>query len=255
VLVYDVSGNPIVIDRIAPFTAGLRSGVSVSSGRFNADTIADIFAAGGRGAGSVTEIFDGRVAAADNARLAQQAAFASLAGGSAPVFSAGIDLDGDNRVDQLFATQGIGGGDHGIRRVSRNGTLLPLFPNSSDALRVGASLPRVDTSLVTTSTGLQYRDVRVGTGTVAESGRRIGVHYVGSLRNGTIFDTSRDAPGTPFSFTLGANEVIDGWDEGLVGMRVGGRRTLIIPANLAYEGQTGRPQGTLVFDVELLSVS
>jgi FKBP-type peptidyl-prolyl cis-trans isomerase 2 len=262
VLVYDisfadVSGTPRQVDRITPFSSSMRGGVAVSAGRFNADAIDDVFVAGGRGAGSVTEIYDGTVAAAANVRLAGQAAFGSLPQSNAPVFAAGLDIDGDNRVDQLFATQGLGGGGHGIRRIAANGSLLPLITTVTQQLRPAASPPRSDASLVTTTTGLQYRDTKVG-GAVARAGQTVRVHYVGSSRNGTVFDSSRDVRpgrnGSPFEFRLGNREVIAGWDEGVAGMRVGGQRTLIIPANLAYEGQSGRPQGTLVFDVELISI-
>lgn len=263
VLVYDISntgisGTPRQADRIVPFSPAMRGGVAVSAGRFNADAIDDIFIAGGRGAGSVTEIYDGTVAAAANTRLARQAAFGSLSQSSAPVFAAGLDIDGDNRVDQLFATQGLGGGGHGIRRIAANGSLQPLFTTFTGQMRPAASTRPADESLVTTSTGLQYRDTKIGGGAVARTGQTVRVHYVGSSRNGTVFDSSRDVrpgrTGSPFEFKLGNKDVIAGWDEGVAGMRVGGRRTLVIPANLAYEGQSGRPQGTLVFDVELISV-
>lgn len=258
VLVYDVSGAARQVDRIVPFSSSMRGGVAVSTGRFNADAIDDVFVAGGRGAGSATEIYDGSISAAANARLARQSAFGSLATASAPVFAAGLDIDGDNRIDQLFVTQGIGGGGHGIRRIAADGSLQPLLTSVTDQVRPAAAPPRSDATLRTTATGLQYRDEKIGGGAVAQAGQTVRVHYVGSSRNGTVFDSSRDArpgrTGTPFAFKLGNNEVIDGWDEGVAGMRVGGRRTLIIPARLAYEGQTGRPQGTLVFDVELISI-
>jgi peptidylprolyl isomerase len=101
---------------------------------------------------------------------------------------------------------------------------------------------------------LQYRDRVVGTGAVAEAGQSVSVHYVGSLPNGEVFDSSRTR-GTPFTFTLGTGQVIAGWDEGVAGMRVGGQRTLVIPSNLAYGDNPGGgpPAGVLVFDVELLS--
>jgi peptidylprolyl isomerase len=107
---------------------------------------------------------------------------------------------------------------------------------------------------VTTASGLQYRDRVVGTGAVAEAGQSVSVHYVGSLPNGEVFDSSRPR-GTPFTFTLGVGQVIAGWDEGVAGMRVGGQRTLVIPSNLAYGDNPagGRPAGVLVFDVELIS--
>jgi peptidylprolyl isomerase len=80
------------------------------------------------------------------------------------------------------------------------------------------------------------------------------VEYVGSRQNGEVFDSSRGS-GSPFNFTLGIGQVIAGWDEGVAGMRVGGRRQLIIPSNLAYGDNPvgGRPAGLLVFDVELIS--
>jgi FKBP-type peptidyl-prolyl cis-trans isomerase len=109
---------------------------------------------------------------------------------------------------------------------------------------------------VTTSDGLQYTDDQVGTGAVAEPGKNVSVHYTGWLMNGTKFDSSRDR-GQPFNFPLGAGRVIKGWDEGVAGMRVGGKRTLIIPPDLAYGSRaTGPipPNSTLKFEVELLDV-
>ena len=109
---------------------------------------------------------------------------------------------------------------------------------------------------VTTPDGLQYTDDQVGTGAVAEPGKNVSVHYTGWLMNGTKFDSSRDR-GQPFTFPLGAGRVIKGWDEGVAGMRVGGKRTLIIPPDLAYGSRaTGPipPNSTLKFEVELLDV-
>src|SRR5919204_1647475 len=109
---------------------------------------------------------------------------------------------------------------------------------------------------VTTSDGLQYTDDQVGTGAVAEAGKNVSVHYTGWLMNGTKFDSSRDR-GQPFTFPLGAGRVIKGWDEGVAGMRVGGKRTLTIPPDLGYGARgTGPipPNSTLKFEVELLDV-
>ena len=109
---------------------------------------------------------------------------------------------------------------------------------------------------VTTPDGLQYTDDQVGSGAVAEAGKNVSVHYTGWLMNGTKFDSSRDR-GQPFTFPLGAGRVIKGWDEGVAGMRVGGKRTLIIPPDLAYGSRaTGPipPNSTLKFEVELLDV-
>lgn len=110
---------------------------------------------------------------------------------------------------------------------------------------------------VVTSSGLQYVDLIVGTGEVAQAGQTVSVHYTGWLTNGKKFDSSVDR-GQPFSFPLGAGRVIKGWDEGVQGMKVGGKRKLTIPANLGYgargAGGVIPPNATLVFDVELLGV-
>ncbi len=106
--------------------------------------------------------------------------------------------------------------------------------------------------------GLKVQDLVVGTGAEAKDGATLSVHYVGTLENGTKFDSSLDR-GQPFSFLLGAGEVIKGWDQGVKGMKVGGRRKLIIPPSLGY-GTTGAgnmipPNATLIFEVELLAVN
>jgi len=103
---------------------------------------------------------------------------------------------------------------------------------------------------------LTVQEVSVGTGAVAEAGDVLTVHYVGTLTDGRVFDSSRDT-NTPFDFTLGMGSVIRGWDEGLVGMRVGGKRMLIIPPSYGYGAQgvgTIPPNSTLIFEVELLNV-
>ncbi len=105
--------------------------------------------------------------------------------------------------------------------------------------------------------GLQVNDVVTGKGAVAENGRTLTVHYTGWLTDNTKFDSSHDR-GDPFTFTLGAGQVIRGWDLGMAGMRVGGTRELVIPPGLAY-GESGAggaipPNATLRFRVELLEV-
>ena len=110
---------------------------------------------------------------------------------------------------------------------------------------------------VTTPSGLKYVDQMVGTGDVAVVGKTTSVHYTGWLENGKKFDSSVDR-GQPFSFPLGAGRVIKGWDEGVQGMKVGGKRKLTIPSELGY-GSRGAggvipPNATLIFDVELIGV-
>lgn len=104
---------------------------------------------------------------------------------------------------------------------------------------------------------LIIQDEKVGTGAEAVSGKKITVNYSGTLTDGTKFDSSYDR-GTPFTFNLGAGEVIQGWDQGFAGMKVGGKRKLTIPSSLGY-GATGAggvipPNATLIFEVELLNV-
>jgi FKBP-type peptidyl-prolyl cis-trans isomerase len=112
-------------------------------------------------------------------------------------------------------------------------------------------------NMVTTQSGLQYQDLVIGTGAEALAGKLVTVHYTGTLQDGTKFDSSVDR-NQPFTFTLGAGQVIPGWDEGVAGMKVGSKRKLIIPPALAY-GEQGYPpvipaNATLTFDVELLDV-
>jgi FKBP-type peptidyl-prolyl cis-trans isomerase len=109
----------------------------------------------------------------------------------------------------------------------------------------------------TTEPMLVKQDIVVGTGAEAVSGKTVTVNYTGTLENGTKFDSSYDH-GQPFSFGLGAGQVIKGWDEGLVGMKVGGKRKLVIPPDLAYGsravGGMIPANSTLIFEVELLAV-
>ena len=119
--------------------------------------------------------------------------------------------------------------------------------------------PAVGAKEVTTATGLRYTDVVIGDGPMPKPGQTVRVHYTGTLMNGTKFDSSFDHPDKqPIEFPLGAHAVIEGWDEGIATMKVGGKRKLVIPPMLAYKDQAMGDKipanSTLKFDVELVGV-
>jgi peptidylprolyl isomerase len=119
------------------------------------------------------------------------------------------------------------------------------------------SEPKTMSEIVTTPSGLKYEVITAGTGATPKAGQTVVVHYTGTLDDGTKFDSSRDR-NQPFKFTLGAGQVIKGWDEGLATMKIGDRRNLILPPELGY-GSRGAggvipPNATLIFDVELLGI-
>jgi FKBP-type peptidyl-prolyl cis-trans isomerase len=116
---------------------------------------------------------------------------------------------------------------------------------------------KMDEKVITTPSGLKYVDLVTGTGAEAKNGQRVKVHYTGWLKDGQKFDSSVDR-GQPFEFPLGGGRVIKGWDEGVAGMKVGGKRKLIIPPDLGY-GAAGAggvipPNAELTFEVELLGI-
>lgn len=135
-------------------------------------------------------------------------------------------------------------------------TSQPNNPSSNQAAAAAQKEVPMN-SPIPDATELQITDQVVGTGAEAASGQKVTVHYDGYLTNGTMFDSSRQR-GTPFSFNLGSGQVIQGWDQGVAGMKVGGKRRLIIPPDLGYGAQGAGaaipPNATLIFDVELLQV-
>ena len=152
-----------------------------------------------------------------------------------------------------------------IARVSLLCLALAAAPAAAACGFFGpAASPEEDAKSQTGKTALEATDVVTGTGPEAREGRRVAVHYTGWLyhpdapdHHGRKFDSSHDR-GEPIEFTIGAGEMIPGWDQGVAGMKVGGKRTLVIPPSLAY-GRRGRPptipeNATLVFDVELTAV-
>jgi len=142
--------------------------------------------------------------------------------------------------------------------VNRNNTAANQpSVSATDANLINPARPVTGVGIFSTVSGLQFQDLKVGSGSPAAAGDTVSVHYTGWLEDGTKFDSSRDK-GTPFEFKLGGGSVIEGWDQGVNGMQVGGVRKLFIPPYLAY-GEEGLgdiipPNATLVFEVELLEI-
>lgn len=116
---------------------------------------------------------------------------------------------------------------------------------------------QADAKIQSVPAGLQIEDIKIGTGAEAVAGKDVDVHYTGTLTNGQKFDSSKDR-GEPFTFSLGAGQVIQGWDKGVAGMKEGGVRKLTIPPELAYGSRQVGPipaNSTLIFEVELLKVN
>lgn len=133
--------------------------------------------------------------------------------------------------------------------------VLGLIASAGGQAKTGGGPTKVTGEATKTPSGLEYWDIKVGTGAVAQAGHKVKVDYTGWLTNGKQFDSSVGS-GKPFEFMLGAGQVIKGWDQGVAGMKVGGKRQLRIPPDLAY-GAKGYPgaipaNATLVFDVQLV---
>lgn len=166
------------------------------------------------------------------------------------------------RILPLLVCLGVAacGGDHKTdtaKPADTTTTAMTPPPAPGSGTTFAPSLGVDLASMTKTPSGLAYKDTKVGTGPVAKAGQTATVQYTGWLPDGTKFDSSRDR-NEPFNFPLGGGRVIKGWDEGVAGMKVGGRRLLVIPPDLGYgaQGASGAipPNATLVFDVELLGV-
>ena len=172
----------------------------------------------------------------------------------------------------LLAAPGCGNKDNGSAPAASAGdtgtapaapastsTTAPAPPTADISKKPATT--KIDGKTVTmksTPSGLQYYDIKVGTGPSPAPGQTADVQYTGALPDGTKFDSSYDHGTDPFPFQVGAGRVIKGWDEGVATMKVGGKRRLVIPADLAYGEQSPTPaippNSTLVFDVELIDV-
>ena len=145
-----------------------------------------------------------------------------------------------------------------LTALATAGVVLVLFVTATATNAANAAPSKTTGKGVTTPSGLKYWDLKKGTGAIAKAGDQVKVHYTGWLTDGKKFDSSVDR-GEPFAFKLGAGLVIKGWDEGVAGMKVGGKRQLRIPAELGYgargAGGAIHPNAELIFDVELLGVN
>ncbi|MDP4001774.1 MAG: FKBP-type peptidyl-prolyl cis-trans isomerase [bacterium] len=151
-----------------------------------------------------------------------------------------------------------------MRKGSDTAGLYDASPSATPTADSSASVSPVVSAtpageVIKTASGLQYQDQVIGTGAVAQAGQTVSVQYTGTLADGKKFDSSYDHGTEPFSFQLGAGQVIKGWDEGVAGMKVGGKRILVIPPSLGYGSQdVGNglipPNSTLIFEVELVGV-
>jgi FKBP-type peptidyl-prolyl cis-trans isomerase len=136
------------------------------------------------------------------------------------------------------------------------GEALGETANVPATASIPAAPPTAKGETKTTKAGVKYETLKEGNGEEATSGSKVKVHYVGTLEDGKEFDSSRKR-GEPFTFTIGSGGVIQGWDEGVAGMKVGERRKLIVPPSAGYKDKAQGeipPNSTLVFDIELLGV-
>lgn len=159
----------------------------------------------------------------------------------------------------LIVAQITGSGQEAIASALPRPENQPLVATAANTTTIIAEniMAEENENIVTTDSGLKYVDLVEGDGASPIKGKTVTVHYTGTLENGTKFDSSRDR-NSPFQFKIGVGQVIQGWDEGVATMKVGGRRKLIIPSELGY-GSRGAggvipPNATLIFDVELLGI-
>ena len=250
VQIVDVAGAPKVVTELSIDPTIGYSGVTIASGLYNDRSVDDIMVSGGQGGDARVDMF--QITRDSGSTLTTKKNLTSGNVANSRFRVSPLDSNGDGQVNSFFA---VGAG--GAQVLDADGNVTNTVSVVRGPLTAAsASSASIDPAVIRTSSGLQYIDLVVGLGVPVTAGQTVSVHYVGSRQNGDVFDTSLTR-GTPFEFTLGQGEVIQGWDEGVAGMREGGRRRLIIPADMAYGENPGGglPGGTLVFDVQLLSSS
>ena len=250
VQIVDVAGTPKVVTELSIDQTIGYSGVTLASGLYNDRSVDDILVSGGQGDAARVDIF--QITRDSESTLTTKKNLTSGNTANSRFRVSPLDSNGDGQVNSFFA---VGAG--GAKVLDADGNVTNTVSVVRGPLTAAsASSASNDPAVIRTSSGLQYIDLVVGLGVPVAAGQTVSVHYVGSRQNGDVFDSSL-IRGTPFEFTLGQGQVIQGWDEGVAGMREGGRRRLIIPADMAYgeNPDGGRPGGTLVFDVQMLSAS
>jgi hypothetical protein len=250
VQIVDVAGAPKVVTELSIDPTIGYSGVTIASGLYNDRSVDDIMVSGGQGGDARVDMF--QITRDSGSTLTTKKNLTSGNAANSRFRVSPLDSNGDGQVNSFFA---VGAG--GAQVLDADGNVTNTVSVVRGPLTAAsASSASIDPAVIRTSSGLQYIDLVVGLGVPVTAGQTVSVHYVGSRQNGDVFDTSLTR-GTPFEFTLGQGDVIQGWDEGVAGMREGGRRRLIIPADMAYGENPGGglPGGTLVFDVQLLSAS
>ncbi len=250
VQIVDVAGTPKVVTELSIDQTIGYSGVTLASGLYNDRSVDDIMVSGGQGDAARVDIF--QITRDSESTLTTKKNLTSGNTANSRFRVSPLDSNGDGQVNSFFA---VGAG--GAKVLDADGNVTNTVSVVRGPLTAAsASSASNDPAMISTSSGLQYVDLVVGLGVPVAAGQTVSVHYVGSRQNGDVFDSSL-IRGTPFEFTLGQGQVIQGWDEGVAGMREGGRRRLIIPADMAYGENPGggRPGGTLVFDVQMLSAS
>ena len=250
VQIVDVAGPPTVVAELSVDPTIGYSGVTIASGLYNDRSVDDIMVSGGQGESARVDMF--QITRDSGSTRTTKKNLTSGNAENSRFRVSPLDSTGDGKVNSFFA---VGAGGAEVLDADGNVTNTVSVVRGPLTAASGSSIP-IDPAVITTSSGLQYVDLVVGQGVPVAAGQTVSVHYVGSRQNGDVFDSSLTR-GTPFEFTLGQGQVIQGWDEGVAGMREGGRRRLIIPADMAYgeNPSGGRPGGTLVFDVQLLSAS
>lgn len=250
VQIVDVAGAPKVVTELSIDPTIGYSGVTIASGLYNDRSVDDIMVSGGQGGDARVDMF--QITRDSGSTLTTKKNLTSGNVANSRFRVSPLDSNGDGQVNSFFA---VGAGGAQVLDADGNVTNTVSVVRGPLTAASASSAPN-DPAVISTSSGLQYVDLVVGLGVPVAAGQTVFVHYVGSRQNGDVFDTSLTG-GTPFEFTLGQGRVIQGWDEGVAGMREGGRRRLIIPADMAYGENPGGglPGGTLVFDVQLLSAS